>query len=67
MLDDRSQNVSASQFVRSGVWDRISNETGWTAYHLLHRRGQRLAAQRLNHVRRDRRRLLLVNHRERGL
>lgn len=31
MLDDRNQTVSANQFVGIGVWDRGSNQTGWTA------------------------------------
>ena len=31
MLDDRNDSVSAHQMTGVGVWDRISNETGWTA------------------------------------
>ena len=31
MLDDRSSSVSMSQFDGIGVWDRVSNETGWSA------------------------------------
>lgn len=31
MLDDRGVTVSTGQFDGVGVWDRISNETGWTA------------------------------------
>ncbi len=31
MLDDRNESVSARQMVGVGVWDRISNDTGWTA------------------------------------
>lgn len=30
MLDDRAASVSCEQFVGVGLWDRISNETGWT-------------------------------------
>lgn len=36
MLDDRASSVSCEQFVGVGLWDRTSNETGWTA--LLGRR-----------------------------
>jgi acetyl esterase/lipase len=32
MLDDRNTTVSSEQFVGIGVWDRGSNETGWSAY-----------------------------------
>jgi acetyl esterase/lipase len=32
MLDDRNNTLSAEQFVGVGMWDRTSNETGWTAY-----------------------------------
>ena len=32
MLDDRCITPSTRQFDGIGVWDRISNETGWTAY-----------------------------------
>ena len=38
MLDDRNTTVSSHQFVGIGVWDRGSNETGWSAY-LGERRG----------------------------
>jgi acetyl esterase/lipase len=38
MLDDRNATVSSQQFVGIGVWDRESNETGWSAY-LGERRG----------------------------
>lgn len=31
MLDDRGRTGSTTQFDGVGVWDRISNETGWTA------------------------------------
>ncbi|WP_246078641.1 alpha/beta hydrolase [Modestobacter excelsi] len=31
MLDDRNDTVSAQQMAGIGMWDRISNETGWTA------------------------------------
>ena len=31
MLDDRNDTVSAHQIDGVGVWDRTSNETGWTA------------------------------------
>ncbi|WP_235579049.1 MULTISPECIES: alpha/beta hydrolase fold domain-containing protein [unclassified Rhodococcus (in: high G+C Gram-positive bacteria)] len=31
MLDDRGLTVSTDQFDAVGVWDRISNETGWRA------------------------------------
>lgn len=31
MLDDRNDSVSARQMTGLGIWDRISNETGWTA------------------------------------
>ncbi|WP_017580086.1 alpha/beta hydrolase [Nocardiopsis valliformis] len=31
MLDDRNDSVSAHQMAGVGVWDRVSNETGWTA------------------------------------
>lgn len=31
MLDDRNDTVSARQIDGVGVWDRTSNETGWTA------------------------------------
>ncbi|MEU2351346.1 alpha/beta hydrolase [Modestobacter sp. NPDC049651] len=31
MLDDRNETVSARQMAGRGVWDRTSNETGWTA------------------------------------
>lgn len=31
MLDDRGLTPSTAQFDGVGVWDRISNETGWTA------------------------------------
>jgi acetyl esterase/lipase len=31
MLDDRNDTPSARQMAGLGVWDRISNETGWTA------------------------------------
>jgi acetyl esterase/lipase len=31
MLDDRNDTPSASQMVGLGVWDQVSNETGWTA------------------------------------
>ena len=31
MLDDRNDTPSSLQMVGRGVWDRISNNTGWTA------------------------------------
>ncbi|MGQ0465553.1 MAG: alpha/beta hydrolase [Sporichthyaceae bacterium] len=31
MLDDRGTTPSTYQFDRVGIWDRFSNETGWTA------------------------------------
>lgn len=31
MLDERNDSVSARQFAGLGVWDRGSNDTGWTA------------------------------------
>jgi acetyl esterase/lipase len=31
MLDDRNDTPSAVQMTGLGVWDRVSNETGWTA------------------------------------
>jgi acetyl esterase/lipase len=31
MLDDRNDTPSAIQMAGLGVWDRVSNETGWTA------------------------------------
>ncbi|GAY13100.1 alpha/beta hydrolase [Pseudonocardia sp. N23] len=31
MLDDRGVTASTGQFDGVGVWDRVSNETGWTA------------------------------------
>lgn len=31
MLDDRNDTVSAHQMAGRGVWDRTSNDTGWTA------------------------------------
>jgi acetyl esterase/lipase len=31
MLDDRGRGASIGQFDGVGVWDRVSNETGWTA------------------------------------
>lgn len=31
MLDDRNETVSSQQIDGIGVWDRTSNETGWTA------------------------------------
>ena len=38
MLDDRNDSFSARQLAGRGVWDRTSNETGWTAL-LGHARG----------------------------
>jgi acetyl esterase/lipase len=38
MLDDRSNTLSATQFQQTGVWDRVSNDTGWNAL-LGERRG----------------------------
>lgn len=32
MLDDRNQTVSSRQIRGIGVWDRVSNQTGWNAY-----------------------------------
>ena len=32
MLDDRNATVSSHQIQGIGVWDRISNDTGWDAY-----------------------------------
>jgi acetyl esterase/lipase len=31
MLDDRNESVSARQMVGRGIWDRSSNDMGWTA------------------------------------
>jgi acetyl esterase/lipase len=31
MLDDRNETTSAQQIDGVGIWDRTSNETGWTA------------------------------------
>lgn len=31
MLDDRNHTVSSHQIVGEGIWDRISNDTGWDA------------------------------------
>ncbi len=31
MLDDRATSASCEQFVGVGLWDKTSNETGWTA------------------------------------
>ena len=31
MLDDRGVTASTRQFDGIGVWDRVSNETGWSA------------------------------------
>lgn len=31
MLDDRGRTLSTTQFDGVGVWDRVSNETGWSA------------------------------------
>ena len=31
MLDDRNETVSAQQIDGVGIWDRTSNQTGWTA------------------------------------
>ena len=31
MLDDRNESVSARQMVGRGIWDRVSNDMGWTA------------------------------------
>ncbi|HWO59699.1 MAG TPA: alpha/beta hydrolase [Umezawaea sp.] len=31
MLDDRNESLSARQMAGLGVWDRTSNDTGWTA------------------------------------
>jgi acetyl esterase/lipase len=38
MLDDRNDTVSSHQIEGIGVWDRVSNETGWSAF-LGDRRG----------------------------
>lgn len=38
MLDDRNESISSRQFQGVGVWDRISNDTGWDAL-LGERRG----------------------------
>jgi acetyl esterase/lipase len=43
MLDDRNDTVSAHQIDGVGVWDRTSNDTGWTAL-LGDRRGGDVAA-----------------------
>lgn len=32
MLDDRAVSASIHEFDGVGVWDRVSNETGWAAY-----------------------------------
>lgn len=31
MLDDRNDTISSRQLIGEGIWDRISNETGWDA------------------------------------
>lgn len=31
MLDDRNNSPSSRQMVGRGIWDRVANETGWTA------------------------------------
>lgn len=31
MLDDRNDTPSAHQLAGVGIWDRVSNETGWAA------------------------------------
>lgn len=31
MLDDRNNSISSRQMAGVGIWDRTSNETGWTA------------------------------------
>jgi acetyl esterase/lipase len=31
MIDDRNDTISAQQIDGVGVWDRVSNDTGWTA------------------------------------
>ncbi|WP_155334611.1 alpha/beta hydrolase [Acrocarpospora corrugata] len=31
MIDDRNDTVSSHQMAGLGIWDRISNDTGWTA------------------------------------
>lgn len=31
MLDDRNETVSSHQIDGIGVWDRVSNDTGWNA------------------------------------
>jgi acetyl esterase/lipase len=38
MLDDRNDSFSGAQFAGVGIWDRTSNDTGWTAL-LGERRG----------------------------
>jgi acetyl esterase/lipase len=38
MLDDRNETFSSTQFAGVGVWDKTSNDTGWTAL-LGERRG----------------------------
>lgn len=32
MLDDRNNSLSSHQMAGLGIWDRVANETGWTAY-----------------------------------
>ncbi|MEU1597328.1 alpha/beta hydrolase [Streptomyces sp. NPDC005708] len=32
MLDDRNDSLSAHQMTGRGVWDRVSNETGWASW-----------------------------------
>lgn len=39
MIDDRNETVSSHQFQGIGIWDRLSNLTGWTAL-LGERRGK---------------------------
>lgn len=31
MIDDRNDSIACRQFEESGTWDRVSNNTGWTA------------------------------------
>ncbi|SFR93647.1 Acetyl esterase/lipase [Microbacterium sp. cf046] len=44
MLDDRNDTVSAHQIDGIGVWDRSSNDTGWTALLGARRGGDDVAA-----------------------
>jgi acetyl esterase/lipase len=44
MLDDRTTSISCEQFAGVGLWDRTSNETGWTALLGSRRGGSEVSA-----------------------